>query len=208
MPFFTALAIGLGVAGIGMNAIGQVKQGKAAKAAGKAQQEVMESEAQLAEYNADVAKLQAKDAVNRGVEQEGVYRQQIQQVIGRQRAGFAAGNVDVGTGSAVDVTADAAYIGEVDALTIRTNATREAWGFEVQKVDLLKRAQIARKGGVMAAAAGRAEATAHYIGAAGSIATGAGSLLAAKYGFGDSGGYNDTSYIRRDVARVASSGRR
>lgn len=207
MPFFTALAIGLGVAGIGMNAIGQVKQGKAAKAAGKAQQEVMESEAQLAEYNADVAKLQAKDAVNRGVEQEGVYRQQIQQVIGRQRAGFAAGNIDVGTGSAVDVTADAAYIGEVDALTIRTNATREAWGFEVQKVDLLKRAQIARKGGAMAAAAGRAEATAHYIGAAGSVATGAGSLLAAKYGFGDSGGYNDTSYIRRDVARVASSGR-
>jgi hypothetical protein len=59
----------------------------------------------------------------------------------------------------------------------------------------------------MAAAAGRAEATAHYIGAAGSVATGAGSLLAAKYGFGDSGGYNDTSYIRRDVARVASSGR-
>jgi hypothetical protein len=207
VPFFTALAIGLGVAGIGMNAIGQVKQGKAAKAAGKAQQEVMESEAQLAEYNADVARLQAKDAVNRGVEQEGVYRQQIQQVIGRQRAGFAAGNIDVGTGSAVDVTADAAYIGEVDALTIRTNATREAWGFEVQKVDLLKRAQIARKGGAMAAAAGRAEATAHYIGAAGSVATGAGSLLAAKYGFGDSGGYNDTSYIRRDVARVASSGR-
>jgi hypothetical protein len=191
--------------GVGISAYGQYKAGKAAKKAGQqtaaaqvkageAAQASSESEAQLADFNAQVTDLQAKDAIERGAEQESQFRASVRGIIGSQRAGQAANNVDVSYGSTVDVQADAAYLGELDAMTIRTNAAREAWGFKVQGQDYRKRAEIARKEGVYrkeaggaaatgSIAAGNAQATANYLGAASTIATGAGSALQARYGF-------------------------
>lgn len=182
MAAFTALAIA-SLAGTALSAAGQIKAGRAAKRAGIAQQQAAESEARLDEYNASVADLQAKDAIERGVEEESRYRAGVRGLIGAQRAGYAASGVDVGFGSPVDVQADTARIGELDALTIKTNATREAWGYNVQAFDLRQRAQIARQGGAYAAAAGRSAAGAAYLGAAGTIAAGTGNLLAMRYGF-------------------------
>jgi hypothetical protein len=104
-------------------------------------------------------------------------------LIGEQRTGFAAGNIDVGFGSAVDVQEDAAFLGELDALTIRTNAAREAWGMRVEGEDLRKQAEIQRKEGANAAAAGRARQTGAVLGAIGTGISGTSSLLQAKYGF-------------------------
>jgi hypothetical protein len=97
-------------------------------------------------------------------------------MVGTQRAGFAAGNIDVGSGSAVDVQADTAFMGELDALQIRTNAAREAWGYSVEADDMRKRAVIARKTGVMVAATGRENATSTYIQGANTLLTGATNL--------------------------------
>jgi hypothetical protein len=179
---FTALAI----ASLALSVYGQVKAGRAQKKAGEAAQSAANSEADLADFNAHVADLQATDAVERGGDAENRFRSHIRGVVGQQRAGFAAGNIDVGFGSAVDVQSDAAYLGELDALTIRTNAAREAWGYKVQGADLRARAEIARKTGVMQAAAGREAATASYIGAAGTLVGGTSSLLQQRYGFGAS----------------------
>jgi hypothetical protein len=104
-------------------------------------------------------------------------------MVGAQRAGIAAGNIDVGYGSAVDVQADAAFLGELDALTIKTNAAREAWGYTVEAGDLRKRAAIARKTGYYAAQAGKSNASTAYLHGAGNIATGASTLLMNRYGF-------------------------
>jgi len=71
---------------------------------------------------AEIADLQAKDAIERGALDEQRFRQSIRATIGAQRAGFAGANIDVGYGSAVDVQADAAFLGELDALTLRNNA--------------------------------------------------------------------------------------
>jgi hypothetical protein len=172
------------IASAGVSAYGAYKQGKALKKAGEAVQRSAEDEAQLSDYNAGVAKLQAADALSRGADDEARFRDQVRGVIGAQRAGFAAGNIDVGFGSAVDVQADAATLGELDALTIRTNAAREAWGYQVNEIDLKKRGEILRKEGKNAAAAGRAQATAAYIGGAGTLLGSAGNLLQAKYGIG------------------------
>jgi hypothetical protein len=179
MAVFTALAI----AGIGLSAYGQIRSGMASKRAGSAQREAAESGAELQDYNARVADLQAKDARERGAEQESGFRMGVRSMVGSQRAGFAAGNIDVAYGSAADVQADATMLGELDALTIRTNAAREAWGFKVQADDLRKRAKIARKEGVYLEAAGRANAQAAYAGAAGTVLSGASSLYQARYGF-------------------------
>lgn len=173
------------VAGLVMEAYGMAKQAQSAKKAGKAGREAANSQADLADYNAAVASVQADDAIARGAEEESRFRTGVRGMIGSQRAEFAAGNIDVGYGSSADVQADTAFLGELDALTIRTNAAREAWGYKVQAEDLRKRAQIARKTGVMVEASGRAQATAAYAGGTASLLTGAASLYKAKYGMKD-----------------------
>jgi hypothetical protein len=179
----TAISLGLAAAGTATQVYGQVKAGQAQREAGKNAKKASESQAQLADFNASVAELQAKDAIERGAESESRFRTTIRSTIGSQRAGFAAQNVDVGYGSPVDVQADSAFLGELDAYKIRNNAAREAWGYNVQAQDLHKRAEITRKEGVYLEAAGRQNQSASNLAAAGSLIGGAGSLLQMKYGF-------------------------
>lgn len=184
MAAFTALAIGLGLAGLATQAVAQHKAGEAQKDAGAAQAEVSNSQADVADFNAHVADLQATDAVERGAEAESRFRTQVRGAIGSQRNAIAGNNVDVGFGSAVDVQGDAAYLGELDALTIRTNAAREAWGYQVQAADLRKQGDIDRKAGANQIAAGEQAATASNFQVGATLLTGGASLLQAKYGFG------------------------
>jgi hypothetical protein len=150
------IQLGLGLGGAALSIIGQLKAGENAKAIG--------------DFNAKVADAQAADALVRGQEDEQRFRAGVRTLIGSQRAGFAGQNVDVTQGSPVHVQADAAFLGELDAQTIKNNAAREAWGYSVQ-------AENARMGGSNAQ-------TASQFGAA-STAIGAGySLLQAKYGWG------------------------
>lgn len=179
------------IGGAVVKTVAAKKAGDAAKKAGieqgAAQKAASESQAQLADYNANVASLQAQDAIERGAEEESMFRAQIRGAIGAQRAGIAAGNTDVGFGSAVDVQADAAFLGELDALTLRTNAAREAWGFKVQAEDYRKRAEITRKEGVYlekaAIAQGNAAKTASRYDMASTILGGGASLFQLSYGF-------------------------
>lgn len=183
MGFAPAIPYVASLLGTAVSVYGQKKAGDAAAAAGTAQRKAAESGADLQDFNAKVADLQAQDAVERGAEEESRYRTQVRGAIGTQRAGFAAQGVRVGFGSAVDVQADAAYLGELDALTIRTNAARESWGFKTQATDLRKRAEIARKEGVYLEAAGGQAKSAANLAAVGTAIAGAGSLLQIKYGF-------------------------
>lgn len=184
MAAFTSIMIGLAVGSAIVKGVGAIKAGNAAARVGTAQREASESQADLSDFNAQVAELQAKDAIARGQDEEQRFRSRVRQAIGNQRADFAAGNIDVNSGSALDVQADSAFLGEMDALTIRTNAAREAWGFEVAAEDLHRRGQIQRKEGLMFEKAGQAAKTASRFELAGSlIGTGA-SLYAAQYGGG------------------------
>jgi hypothetical protein len=81
------------------------------------------------------------------------------------------------------VQADQAYLGELDALSIRNNAQREAWGFKMEATDLRKRAEIARKEGVYLEAAGQQRKAAANLAAFGTVIGGTASLLQTKYGF-------------------------
>jgi hypothetical protein len=187
MAAFTALAIGMALAGTATSIYGQVKAGKAAKKEGELQQQAAESQAHLSDYNAAVADLQAKDSEERGAIEANRFRARTRALVGEERTGFAAGNVDVGFGSAVDVQADAAFLGELDALTVRTNAAREAWGYRVEATDQRNRGEIQRKEGANAAAAGKERQKALNWGAAGTAFSSGASLLEARYGFGRRG---------------------
>lgn len=183
MAALSTVALVTALAGAGTQAYGQWRQGRAAREQGEAGRAAAESQAALADYNAAVADLQARDALERGMEEEGRFRSRVRVLVGSQRAGFAAGNIDVGYGSAVDVQEDAAFLGELDALTIRTNAGREAWGYKVEAEDLRQRADIARREGVTLERAGRAAQTAARIGAVGGLLGTGASILERRYGF-------------------------
>ena len=187
MAAFTALAIA-SIATGAWNAYQQHKAGQQEKKAGELQQEAANDQASLSDYNAEVADLQAQDALARGDLAEQRFRTGIKGIIGSQRAAQAASNVDVGFGSALDVQADAAYLGELDALTIRTNAAREAWGYKVEGEDLRRQAEITRKTGVQLAAAGRQRATQANLAAAGTLLGSATSLVQMRYGFSNKTG--------------------
>lgn len=84
---------------------------------------------QQGKANARLAKQQAVDAQRRGSEEEQRQRSRVAAMKGAQRAKYAANGVLVDEGAALDTIEETAAIGEMDALTIRDNASREAWGY-------------------------------------------------------------------------------
>lgn len=145
MAALTAAALALTAANTVNTFVGQQRAAKGAQQQGN-------YEAGIYEQDAQIAASQATDAVARGAETERRQRTLTGQTIGAQRAAMAASGIDLGVGSAADVQADTAHIGELDALTIRNNAKREAYGYEVQAMDLRARANLARVGGANTAA--------------------------------------------------------
>jgi len=77
--------------------------------------------------NADIADQQASDALVRGERAEGQVRMRTASLKGAQRARFAAAGLDLNEGSPLSILMDTDYMGELDALTVRDNASREAW---------------------------------------------------------------------------------
>lgn len=136
-----------------------------------------QSQKQQADYNANIASLQAKDAVNRGNIDTERQRVKAQQVLAAQRAAMGASGVETESGSFASVLLDTATTGEQDAQTIRTNAMREAWGFENQVAGF-------NMAGDAALAAGDAKAAQLRTEALGTVLTGA-SKIGSKMGWFD-----------------------
>lgn len=139
MAALTGLAMGITAASSLTGFFSQRNAARGAEAAGKYEQKVFET-------NAEVADMQAQDAIARGREAEMRQRRAGHRLIGSQRAALAAQGIEVDSGSALDVQKDTAGLSELDALTIRNNAAREAWGFTVQAMDLRNQGRLARMG--------------------------------------------------------------
>jgi hypothetical protein len=112
-------------AGIGFSMVSAYKQAQAQKA-------LMRYQAKIAENNAQIARWQAGQATLVGQNEEQTSRLRTAQMFSAQRASMAANGIDLGEGSATDVLASTKYMGERDALTIRDNAARKAWGYNLQ----------------------------------------------------------------------------
>lgn len=150
----------------GTQAIGQFS-------AQRRQAKITEQEGEYAagayEQNAALAELQATDTIARGREAEGDFRTRAKVTAGGVRAGLAAQGVDIGTGSALDVQRDLGALSELDALTIRNNAAREAWGYRVQAGQYQHHAAMTR-------AAAKNQAKAMRNASLGSLLTGAATI--------------------------------
>lgn len=104
-------------------------------------------EAGVLDLNAGSAEQQRADALARGREAENRSRADTRGLIGAQRAALGASGVDISSGSAAQVQADAAAQGELEALTLRNNARREAYGYQVEALNLRTRADLTRRAG-------------------------------------------------------------
>lgn len=104
---------------------GAIQQASAARQQG-------EYEAAVANNNAKVAQQQAENERQIGNIEEEQHRRRVRQALGAQRAALAANGIDTTSGTALDLQTETAQFGEEDALTIRANAARKAWGYEVE----------------------------------------------------------------------------
>lgn len=100
--------------------------------AGAAQANALRYQADVDRNNAVIQDQLAKDAIERGKTEEQMHRIKIGQLKGQQLNAFAKNGVETDSGSALDVLSDTAMIGELEALTIRNNAEREAYGHKLQ----------------------------------------------------------------------------
>lgn len=163
LPLAAAAAIGSGAIG----AVGALQAGHAAQQAANYNAQVQMQNAQQAERNAEIAS------------QSGMANQNIQQLknraqIGSIKANEGASGVSLTSdGSFQDVQASAASIGELDSLSIRSRAAREAYGYAVQGIDFQNRATLDK-------AEGKAAKTASYLNV-GSTLLGAASNASSKF---------------------------
>lgn len=115
----------------GMSAMGQMNQQAAMGAQANYQSQIARRNAEIMEANAKTADWQKADALKRGQVAENQQRLKTAQQIGTQTAQLAGQGTDL-AGSPLDILGDTAQAGEFDALTIRNNAAREAWGYDVK----------------------------------------------------------------------------
>ena len=132
----TAALVAMGVGG-GMQAYGQYQSGK--------------FNADMANAQAGIAEQSSRDALTRGAADANTSLQQAAKAASSQRAAMAAGGVDVGSGTALDVLADTASAGAFDAAISKNNAAREAYGYQVQAAMSRAEATQARRQGNMGA---------------------------------------------------------
>lgn len=97
----------------------------AANQEGKYQQQVQQN-------NAIVSDNMAKDAENRGKIEEANHRLKVAQMKSSQRARLGASGGDLNVGTAGELQMDTAMMGELDALTIRSNYQRDAYNYREQ----------------------------------------------------------------------------
>lgn len=157
----TAAAAAATVAGGGVKAYGAYEAGQAEQGADK-------YNAAIATENANIALKNAGFASAAGEAQVATSEMRTKAGVGATKVNQAAGNIDVNSGSAVNVRSSEESLGALDALNLRSNAVREAYGYETKAASDEATAKLDIASGKQAALAGEINAGATLLTAAGS----------------------------------------
>lgn len=84
-------------------------------------------QSRVAANNAVLSSYDAQNTLDAGKVAEQESQIKTAETIGAQKTGYAAGNIDVSSGTAAKVSEDQRSIGDFDAALIRYNAERGAW---------------------------------------------------------------------------------
>lgn len=116
----TTMAMGMMGASTIAGASGAAKEAEAAQNA--------------AEFNSQVAEMQARDAANRGQRTVDSIRQKGNQTKGQQIAALAANGVLIDSGSALQILSQTEKMVNLDSELAYENAKKEAQGFKTQSI--------------------------------------------------------------------------
>jgi len=152
-------------AGAVVSAFGTLQAGKAAAASGKYNNAVAANNAEIARRNAEFAGQKGEAAAARK-------QMETRAKVGGILASQGASGVNINSESAGDVRESATELGKLDALTIRSNAAREAYGYQTQGMNYDAE-------GALALAEGKNAQSASYLTAASTLLTGAGNAYGA-----------------------------
>jgi hypothetical protein len=131
-------------ANLALMGIGAVGSAFGAYYSAKSSKNNLRFQAQMAEINARMAELGAKDQLLRGEREVQASRLKTAQIKSAQRAGMAANGIDLGEGTAGQVLAGTEVMGEIDANTIAANAVKSAWGYRMQATNCRGEAAVGR----------------------------------------------------------------
>lgn len=150
-------------------------KGDVAAGAAAAQADVYN--AGVAGANADIAAQNEAWAAQAGNVDVGIQQMKNRADAGALKVNQAASGVDINSGSAVNVRASQAATGMLDALTIRSNAAKAAYGYETEVASDKAQAELYKKQAVYDVTAGNQKAKATILAGEASAASGFGNYM-------------------------------
>jgi hypothetical protein len=133
-----------------MGVSGAIMMGTSAITGAYTQAEATKMQAKYAqqqgEANARMMELEAQDAIDRGDKESQTMRKKANLLQGKQRASMAAQGISLDSGSAQDILQETGEMGVEDAMTIKNNAYREAWGLRSQASNARSEGRMTRMG--------------------------------------------------------------
>lgn len=102
-----------------------------------------EHQIKMARMNEALAAFNAQITIEKGNEDANALLRKAGQLKGKQKAALAAQGIDISSGSAADILRETDTNAAIDALTIRNNAWRQAWGFGVESANTRLKSDLA-----------------------------------------------------------------
>jgi len=113
----------------------------------KAASDQADYSSQVARNNAKTSEYAAADAQRRGDLDAQAAQRRVSQMVGAQRAGYAAKGLDITEGTPGDVIDQTNFFGQTDVNTARYNGRLNAWGQQVQAQNFNSSASAAQANG-------------------------------------------------------------
>ena len=133
---WVAVAVTAAVASAGL-------AGYSAASQADAQKKTLNYQAQVAANNAKIAAWNRSSALQQGEIDAEQSMQKQAQLLGEQRAALSANGLDIKDhGSALDLLASTKFTGAQDVNTIQSNAARQAWGYDVQGMNVMAESNL------------------------------------------------------------------
>lgn len=195
---------GLSLLGALTKAGGQVSGGQVASTQQLYNSQVADYQAMVAENNATIARETGTRTVEAGEVGATIEGLKTAGLVGRIKANQGANNIDVNTGSAVGVRADAATAGKFSAETVLSNAQLQNWGYRNQAAQFQTQANLDRSGAQFSRNMAPYAVTGGNLAAAGTLLDSA-SALPWKWLGDQAGGSSDPLATTGDRAAAAAA---
>lgn len=165
------------IASTGLTVLGALKGAQGARMQGKAEAGAARFNAAVASNNAIIARRNADLAAQEGTREVEQKQMETRAKLAAMSAAQGASGVDMNFGSSVDVRSSAAETGQLNAIDIRSNAARKAYGWQQNAADLDAQSGLYKSQAKYTEEAGEINAQTSLLGGLSAAGTGFGEYL-------------------------------